>query len=90
MSLEESWVTSLLNLQHGPNGLRDLRIHTNAIAVDYMPPGSLHTALPHPSTAESDQLDRLLQDKVKEGAEAIARNQTADEPMNEKKSPIGA
>ncbi|KAL6714722.1 hypothetical protein ACLMJK_008147 [Lecanora helva] len=86
MYMEEPWVHRLFKLQRGPKGLRDLRIHTQAISVDYLPPGSPHVALPHPHTTESEQFDEFLQDRIREGAEDYEHEKRKEESAEGSKS----
>ena len=65
-TLGDSWIVRLFLLQHGQNGLRDLRIRLYA-GPD--PPWMLPNG-PRTATHQSvTQLDTLLQEKIRKGAE---------------------
>ena len=65
-TLGDSWIVRLLKLQHGDNGLRNLKIHV------FTGPDAPWT-LPHGSRSANltlvMQLDKLLQDEIRKGAE---------------------
>ena len=65
-TLGDSWVVRLFQLQHGQNGLRDLKIRLYpGPDAPWMLPNATRTAN-HQSVA---QLDALLQEKIRKGTE---------------------
>ena len=75
-TLGDSWIVRLFKLQHGDNGLRDLKIHV------YPGPDAPWTLPPISRTANLQyvlQLDKLLQDEIRKGAEKNLRRSSHGE-----------
>ena len=67
-TLGDSWIVRLFQLQHGQNGLRDLkiRVYPGPDGPWMLPNGAAN----HPSVT---QLDALLQEKIRKGTEKHLR-----------------
>jgi len=89
IAVDEPWIGPLFNLQHGANGLRDLKIHVFPVCGGFYArqPGSPHNLQPHARSAQTDQLDTLLQDMIKKGVEEHTPKNCAVEPTTDQEAP---
>ncbi len=77
-STEEEWVSRIFSLQHGPNGLRDLKIQVIYDRSTGIPPlpgaGWIFPAAPLTGTPQAptdmERLELRLQEMVRKGAES--------------------
>lgn len=75
-TLGDSWIVRLFQLQHGQNGLRDLKIRVYpGPDAPWMLPNGARTAN-HQSVT---QLDALLQEKIRNGMEKHLRRSSQAE-----------
>ena len=81
----ELWIGSLFDLQHGANGLRDLQIRVYPIKASYVAAGSYLFTQSHEATAQTEQIDQLLQERIKKGVEAFHKK-GAGLPLKDKQT----
>lgn len=85
-STDDEWVSRLFRLQHGPNGLRELKIHVIYDRLTGIPPlpgpGWIFPTAPPTGTLQAPtQMERLevnLQEMIRRGAEShVGKGETA-------------
>lgn len=86
LSVDEPWIDCLFGLQHGNNGLRDLRINVYPITRTLMETGQPHFEPPLEDSPRTERLNESLQDMIKRRAETytwvtntVVDNQTPGE-----------
>ena len=83
----ELWIGSLFDLQRGANGLRDLKIHVHPVKASIVAAGPYLFTVSHEHTAQTEQLDQSLQERVKKGIEAYSKKEKTSVTIANKRTP---